>query len=172
MADEQARRLEDSLGSQNSGAAGSWWTALQEIYRVAGEPGEWKAFGHRIYTSGSPYLLLAANFLYQNFSSFVAKCLWTIAGLIIATYVFRGLTERVTIIEPMAVPKTLIDRGYSPEVSAQRFRDAMTKYANSINTRMQRSEVALHRELPNITVPTIGMSLDAVMSSIRTLIGS
>jgi tetratricopeptide (TPR) repeat protein len=157
---------------QDSETAGSWRAALREILRVAGEPAEWRGLGRRIYAASPRYLLSAAGFIYQNFSSFVSRCLWATAGLVIVVIVFQGLTQRVTVIEPIAVPKTLMERGYSPDVAALRLRDAMIKFVSSVNTRMRQPEVALHAELPNIVVPTVGISLDAVMSSIRTLLRS
>src|SRR6266571_4946337 len=140
-------------------------TSVREKLRVLFEPREWLALTRQLAANGLRYLLRAVHLIYENFSSFIAKCLWALAALIIVTIVYQGLTQHVTVVEAISVPKVLADRGYSQEVAAQRFRDAITKFARPLKTGMKTSEVALHTELPNIVVPTVGISLDAAMSS-------
>jgi tetratricopeptide (TPR) repeat protein len=159
-------------GSEEPAAVGRWRSKASEAWRIANDPREWPALAHRVYAASPRYLLLVVSFVYENFSSFVARLLWTSAGLVIAAIIVQGLMQHVTVIEPLSVPKALADRGYSSDVAAQRFRDAMTGFAASVNTHMKQSEVALHAELPNIVVPTVGISLDAVMASVRTLFRS
>jgi tetratricopeptide (TPR) repeat protein len=115
------------------------------------------------------FLLWAATFVLQNSYSFITKLPWAAAILVIAAILFRGLTEYVTVIEPISVPKTLSETGYTPEVAARRLRDAMVTFTSSVGTRMQHPEIALNSELPNVVVPSVGISLDAVMASIRSL---
>jgi tetratricopeptide (TPR) repeat protein len=134
--------------------------------------GQIAAFLRWLFANVPRLFLVVASFVYQNFSGFLAKGLWATAGVVIAAIVIRGLTERVTVIEPISVPKTLAERGYTPDVAAQRLQDAMRKFAGSANTHMRQPEIALHAELPNIVVPTVGISLDAIMSTIRTLFRS
>jgi hypothetical protein len=70
------------------------------------------------------------------------------------------------------VPKELEERGYTPEVAGKRMRDAIGRFASSVNTAMKNPEIAMPGELPNIVVPTVGISLDAIVASIRTLLRS
>jgi tetratricopeptide (TPR) repeat protein len=147
-------------------------TSGRKRLRVLLEPREWPALARQLAANGLRYLLWAAHLVYENFSGFIAKCLWALVALIIVMIVYNGLTQRVTVVEAISVPKVLADRGYSQDVAAQRFRDAIAKFTRPLKTGMRTSEVALHTELPNIVVPSVGISLDAVMSSIRSLLRS
>ena len=123
------------------------------------------------------YLWLAALFAYENFASFVGKCLTALVVLVVLIIVYQGLTRRVTVVDTISVPRVLADRGYSQDVAAQRLRDALEKFSAPLKTAittpdMTGSEVALHAEQPDIVVPTVGISLDAVMSLLRSLLRS
>jgi Flp pilus assembly protein TadD len=168
---DRAESLKDTLPSEIYQSAPARGTS-REKFRVLLEPREWLALLRKLYGSSPRHVLRAAHFIYQNFSSFVARCLWASVVLIILMIVYQGLTQHVTVVEAISVPKALADRGYSQDVAAQRFRDVIAKFAKPLKTGMRTSEVALHTELPNIVVPTVGISLDAVMSSIRSLLRS
>src|SRR5262249_49547158 len=53
---------------------------------------------------------------------------WVAAVLWILFLLITSVTERTTAIEPISVPKSLAERGYTPDVAAQRLRDAMNRY--------------------------------------------
>ena len=113
-----------------------------------------------------------AQFVSSDFYDFLTKLPWVVAIAVVAAILVQGLTEHVTVIQSLSVPKTLADGGYTAEVAGYRLRDALSEFVRSINTHMKSPEIALQGELPNIVVPTVGISLDAVMSSIRTLLRS
>jgi len=119
-----------------------------------------------------PTLSRWTSFVVANFNTLVVKLPWAIVVIFVVAIVIRGLTEHVTVIEPLSVPKELEDRGYTPEVAGKRMRDAVDRFASSVNTAMKNPEIALPGELPNIVVPTVGISLDAIVASIRTLLRS
>src|ERR1700722_5757259 len=123
-------------------------------------------------TNARPLLSRWTNFVVANFNTLVVKLPWGIVVVFVVAIVIRGLTEHVTVIEPLSVPKELEDRGYTPEVAGKRMRDAVDRFASSVNTAMKNPEIALPGELPNIVVPTVGISLDAIVASIRTLLRS
>jgi tetratricopeptide (TPR) repeat protein len=114
---------------------------------------------------------MTTNF-FRNFYSFLAKLPWVAAIIIIAAIVFRGLTEHVTVIQTLSVPETLQKNGYTPEVAGHHLRDALQDFVKSANTSMSSPDIALHGELPDIVVPSVGISLDSVMSTIRSLLRS
>jgi len=115
----------------------------------------------------------ATLFLFGWIYTLVVKLPWVIAVVVIATIVIQGLTQHATVIDPISVPKALADRGYTADVAGQRLRDAVAKYIDNVHIASRRTpEVALHGDLPSIVVPTIGISLDAIVSSIRTLLRS
>ena len=123
-------------------------------------------------SNARPLLSRWTNFVVANFNTLVVKLPWAIVVVFVVAIVIRGLTEHVTVIEPLSVPKELEDRGYTPEVAGKRMRDAVNRFASSVNTSMKNPEIALPGELPNIVVPTVGLSLDAIVASIRTLLRS
>jgi tetratricopeptide (TPR) repeat protein len=98
-----------------------------------------------------------------------SKLLWiSVVGVVVITLV-RGVTHHSTVVGLISVPKELAERGYTSDVAAGRLRDAMLKFANAANTQMKGPEVALHGDLPDIIVPTVGISLDAITSTLHTL---
>jgi tetratricopeptide (TPR) repeat protein len=123
-------------------------------------------------SQGPPLLSRCTKFIVHNFNTLVVKLPGAIIVVFILWMVIRGLTEHVTVIEPLSVPKQLEDRGYTPEVAGKHMRDAIDKFASAVNTTMKNPEIALQGELPNIVVPTVGISLDAIVASIRTMLRS
>lgn len=107
-----------------------------------------------------------------SFYSLALKLPLAIAIVIIVAIFIQGLMRETTVIEPISVPKKLIEDGYSPEVAARQLRDAMTKFVRGSPSRMIAPAIALHGELPNIVVPTVGLSLDAMTSYVRTFFRS
>ena len=94
-----------------------------------------------------------------------------------------GLNDEVAVIEPIAVPKVLADTGYTPDVAGHRLRDALEGLQQLVNAEPARSvvdeanaansilahNVAARDELPDFVVPQIGLSLSAIISSIRSV---
>src|SRR5580704_613328 len=111
--------------------------------------------------NGPGFLARGAQFVGRNFNTLIVKLPWAIVVVFVLWIVVRGLTEHVTVIEALSVPKDLEDRGYTPEVAGKHLRDAVDKFAKSVNTTMRNPEIALQGELPNIVVPSVGISLDA-----------
>jgi hypothetical protein len=121
-------------------------------------------------------LTYAARINWSNIASFfgalynlASKLLWIFVVFVVVTILFQGVTYRSTVIDSISVPKSLADSGYTSDVAAGRLRDAMLKFATDANTQMKGPEVALHGDLPDIIVPTVGISINAVTTTIRTL---
>jgi tetratricopeptide (TPR) repeat protein len=101
--------------------------------------------------------------------NFASKLLWIFVVVAIVTILIQGVTYHSTVVGLISVPKSLADDGYTSDVAAGRLRDAMLNFAIGANTKMKSPEVALHGDLPDIIVPTVGISLDAVATTIHTL---
>jgi hypothetical protein len=114
----------------------------------------------------------AALFLFEWIYSFITKLPWILAILVIGVIIVQGLTQNSTVINPISVPADLARNGYTPEVAGQRLRDAMTEFTAGVNSYMSGPDIAVHGDLPNIVVPTVGLSLDAIVASVRTLLRS
>jgi tetratricopeptide (TPR) repeat protein len=113
-------------------------------------------------------VILGAGTLYN----IVVKLPWLVAIVVVTVLLIQGLFQRTTAIDSISVPKALAERGYTPEIAAQRLHDAFKQIALDARTFMRSPKVALRGELPSITVPTVGLSVEAVISSIRAFLGS
>lgn len=140
---------------------------------------------------------LKANF--QVFGSWAAKTA-SFGKLAIVTPLITGgwliaqeLRSDLVAIEPIGIPKTLSDNGYTPAVAGYRLRDALNAYAgasapgderrnlNSNLDSVAHDDDSLYsnldlsisegHELPDIVVPQIGLSLRAIASYIRSGLG-
>jgi len=108
-------------------------------------------------------------------------------------FIGQELRSDVVTVEPIEVPKALSDSGYTPGVAGYRLRDALNTYAgapapgddgttlnsnlgsvahddDSLNSNLDLN-ISAGRELPDIVVPQIGLSLRAIASSIRSGLG-
>src|ERR1700752_4040330 len=110
--------------------------------------------------------------------------------------IVQELRSELITVEPIEVPKALSDSGYTPGVAGYRLRDALNAYAGatapgdngtSLNSALDSSiaqeddslslganldlSISAGRELPDIVVPQIGLSLRAIASSIRSGLG-
>jgi tetratricopeptide (TPR) repeat protein len=112
------------------------------------------------------HLTALVNALFRN----MARSLWVVAGILIVIFVAQNISGDFVTIEPISVPKTFSEDGYTPQVAGQHLRDALNEIANRANSSMQHPNIALRGELPNITVPKVELSLDTIISSIRSLL--
>jgi Flp pilus assembly protein TadD len=97
---------------------------------------------------------------------------WIVIFVVIGFLIAEEVARDVVTIEPISVPKTLSDNGYTPEVAGHRLLDAIKHYA-SINRAAPLIEVlniAPSDELPDFVIPQIGLSLNAVVSSLRSVL--
>jgi tetratricopeptide (TPR) repeat protein len=125
----------------------------------------------RLVADAASKLRRAGQFVLRNYNDFFTKLPWAVVIVIIVAILIRGLTERVTVIQPLSVPQALADSGYTPAVAGDRLRDALAQFIEAANTRVHSPEIAMSGELPDVVVPMVGISLDAIMASVRTLLG-
>jgi tetratricopeptide (TPR) repeat protein len=97
---------------------------------------------------------------------------WIIIWVVICVLVAQDLARDVVTIEPISVPKTLSDNGYTPEVASHRLRDAVNHYASvsRASKLMDTLSIASRDEMPDFVVPKIDLSLNALVSSIRSVL--
>lgn len=105
----------------------------------------------------------------------------------------QELRNDLITIEPIGVPKTLAETGYTPEVASYRLRDALNTYTkasapgddgtdlnpdlnsvadddDSLNSNFDLN-ISADKELPDIVVPQLGLSIRAIAASIRSALG-
>jgi tetratricopeptide (TPR) repeat protein len=97
---------------------------------------------------------------------------WIVIWVVTCVLVGQDLARDVVIIEPISVPRTLSDNGYTPEVASHRLHDAINHYAsvNKASSLMEALNIAPRDELPDFVVPKIDLSLNAIVSSIRSVL--
>jgi tetratricopeptide (TPR) repeat protein len=120
---------------------------------------------------------------YATIGNFFA--LITFAFLLVSlVLIAQDVNRDVTVIEPIAVPKALAESGYTPEVAGHRMRDALDALQQLVNAEPESPlvdeqnkanqilahNVAARDELPDFVVPQIGLSLSAIVSSIRSVL--
>jgi tetratricopeptide (TPR) repeat protein len=111
--------------------------------------------------------------LWKNLSTFALNLLWITIVVAIAAVLIDALARRTTEIAPIDVPKALVERGYSPEVAGRRLRDGMNRYIDAAltETDMRNPIISMRGEIPDIVVPTVGISIGTIASSIRSFFG-
>jgi superkiller protein 3 len=100
-----------------------------------------------------------------------------LAGLFIWLIV-QDLMRDVVTIEPISVPTKLSENGYTSEVAGHRLRDALNSYVSQSRTGPFAGDsflnldlnMANRDELPDFVVPQLGLSLNAIVSSIRSVL--
>jgi len=97
---------------------------------------------------------------------------WIVIWVVLCVLVAQDLARDVVTIEPISVPKTLSDNGYTPEVASHRLLDAVKHYAsvNRASSFMEVLNIAPRDDLPDFVVPKIDLSLNALVSSIRSVL--
>jgi len=102
----------------------------------------------------------------------VIELSWIVIFTVIGVLVVEDLMRDVVTIEPISVPKSLSDNGYTPEVASHRLLDAIQHYAsaNKVASLMAELDIAPSDELPDFVVPKIDLSLNALVSSIRSVL--
>lgn len=93
----------------------------------------------------------------------------TLAGitlfLALAFLLGREVFKQITVIEPIALPQKLTEKGYSSDMASRFLRDSM----NCIIARASAPapSISMHSDLPDIVVPTVGLSSGAIEAYLR-----
>jgi Tfp pilus assembly protein PilF len=97
---------------------------------------------------------------------------WILVWVVLCVLVAQDLARDVVTIEPISVPKSLSENGYTPEVASHRLLDAVNHFAtiNRQSELMDALNIAPRDELPDFVVPKIDLSLNALVSSIRSVL--
>jgi tetratricopeptide (TPR) repeat protein len=128
----------------------------------------------------------AAVAIWKALTAFFWNLSWLAIAAFIATFLYRDLTQQTTAIEPISVPKSLDENGYTATVAAQRLRDSLDEFQSRAQARMKRvmkiAEAQLHgaardtivlqNDVPKFTVPAVGLSLDTIVAMMRTVVHS
>lgn len=95
-------------------------------------------------------------------------------GLVFLVGAVLELWNTAPVMDPIAVPKSLVDRGYSGDVIAARLVDQARRIERDTNASSDRSGAAAAggpSSLTSITVPGSGISLAVVVATVRRLLG-
>jgi hypothetical protein len=116
-------------------------------------------------------LYLIASGIFRTGGSFLRFALSTIGAIVALGFIallFREVTSEQTVIEPISVPKSLADQGLTPEVAARRLQDAMNGLVlNALNSGGSKMQISYGKDLPEVVVPTVGISLSTLAAYVR-----
>ncbi len=90
---------------------------------------------------------------------------WVIIFIVIGVLVVEELARDVVTIEPISVPKTLADDGYTPEVASRRFarcHHALRQHQPG-GALMEQLNITPSDELPDFIVPKVDLSINALV---------
>jgi tetratricopeptide (TPR) repeat protein len=130
-----------------------------------------------IWIRSKRYFQAAAGWVATSISRFSITGLLSIAiALLVGALVVQDLGRDVVTIEPISVPKSLSDTGYTPEVAANRVLDAMNAIVAAQSRSAQSTDevyvqsIITPKDKVDFIVPTIGLSLNTIVSSIRSVL--
>ncbi|HKJ61183.1 MAG TPA: tetratricopeptide repeat protein [Hyphomicrobiales bacterium] len=157
------------MAKRRRAAPNSWIAATVATLEIWQRRIRSRSFWIRLITTGPRVAWRFLKSALKGFYTLIVRIPWVLAVFVIGVIIIQGLVKHATVIKPIFVPKTLAENGFTAEVAGQRLRDAMLSFISDLPTHKKSPEVALYGDLPNVIVPTVGISLDAVVSSIRTL---
>jgi Tfp pilus assembly protein PilF len=103
-------------------------------------------------------------------SSLALVVFWLASGVLLFAFLFQNLSKDTVItIDPISVPRTLSDNGYTPEVASHRLRDALVSFAAKAGTAMRGPDIALRDDLPDIVIPKVDFPIESVLTSLRNI---
>ena len=108
----------------------------------------------------------------KRFTAIILSLGSTILIALILALIAQGVFANTISIQAITVPKALEERGFTAEVAAQRLRDAMTEVVTGANAKMKGTDIELQSDEPNIIVPAVNLSLDTIISALRTFFRS
>lgn len=92
----------------------------------------------------------------------LSLCSIAVASAIVALALWQ-MTKDTIYIQPISVPKTLVDVGYSPDVAARRLQDAMNNVEQLANTSFRMPDFGEASAAPDVIVPSLGVSVQALL---------
>jgi hypothetical protein len=138
----------------------------------------WKAFSRFVLSAAAVTKVIAGKIrlkhigrrtklIWKAFSSFVLSAAAVATVIYLGFLILERITQHSIEIAPISVTKDLDDRGYTPTVVADQLRDALNELiAKARSSGRQSEDISLKGEQPDITVPNVGLSVDAIVASI------
>jgi hypothetical protein len=121
--------------------------------------------------------LWRALVLLRDFASLVQATATVLlkAGVLVLIVGFGGMfiwevTKRTTTIEPIVVPPGLAERGYTSEITARLLRDGINGVIGKASA--PAPDFSIRGDLPDIVVPTVGLSFETLVAFFRTVLYS
>jgi hypothetical protein len=84
---------------------------------------------------------------------------------------YQSVTQKVISIAPISVPKEMADEGYTPDVAAERLKDALSDIVTRAHSLKEEPVVVRQADLPSIVVPSTSLSTEALAAQIRRFLG-
>lgn len=112
-----------------------------------------------------------AAVLWKSLIGVARSAAWLVPVILFVALFIQSLNWRPLIIEGITVPDQLQKNGFTPEVASQRLYDALEDFIDKKKkTSMRIPDIRLHGNEPNIVVPGVGLSLDAIVVAMRRFV--
>ena len=105
-----------------------------------------------------------------QFIGHIGSVLIIVGSVFIILMFFYEIFHHQTEIQPISVPRSLEQEGYTSEVAARRLKDALNHLSDKASSAgAGKWAVSMRSEAPEIVVPTIGLSLSTVATYVESL---
>jgi tetratricopeptide (TPR) repeat protein len=112
--------------------------------------------------------LKRAALYWKGFAGFFLSLVGVLTVVVVLIVLERRLTQHVIAIDPISVPKSYSDGGYTPAVAAQRLHSAIEDIVVHAKSSMKRQNV-MNDDTPDFVVPTVGVSISSIAATLLTL---
>lgn len=106
-----------------------------------------------------------------NAASTLIKVFGGITTALIFGVFFSSLLDRSVVIQPLSVPRPLADAGFTGDVASSVIRDKIHDLYHQAQTAIPQREILQQSDLLDISVPGVGISIQALRSQFRSFLG-
>jgi hypothetical protein len=121
-------------------------------------------------SAGNWVLGEAVASFWSGFTTVFVNVAAVITVAFIIYVMWDSVTQKVISVAPLTVPKTLDERGYTPDVAANRLESAIKDTIEIGHIIKTGPGVLQQSEAQKIVVPSTGWSVDVISSYIRTIL--
>jgi Flp pilus assembly protein TadD len=109
--------------------------------------------------------------LLKNVTSTVFSLSAAALAILIVSLFIWALWGQTISIQPLSVPKLVAENGFTPDVIASKLRDVINTMLSQARSPKKYREITQQNELPDIVVPSVGISVQALAAKVHTFLG-
>jgi tetratricopeptide (TPR) repeat protein len=112
---------------------------------------------------------------FESAGKFTVNFFIVVVGILLILVIYRATMEKLTIIEPISLPKAMEERGFTGTVVAQRLIDQVHAIGAAATTHKERvrfDSSSQFAALSAVQVPSSGLTVQSMVSVLRDLVGA